>query len=176
MLKKVKERAGVVALGIAMIALFVALSGTAGALPGRGSIDKNDLKKNVVSSRNVAPDSLTGADIAADSLTGADVAPDALTGADVNEATLVLPAITVVQRTADFGPVASGAAGDGIATCVGNEKAVGGGFTASSGFGRLDGSRPELNAQGVPTGWHVFVGNNSPGPAQFRVYVLCASL
>jgi hypothetical protein len=79
----------------------------------------------------------------------------------------------VVQRTATFGPVSSGAAGNGLASCVGNEKAVGGGFTAASGFGRLDGSRPELNAQGVPTGWHVFVGNDSPGSATFQVYVLC---
>ena len=82
---------------------------------------------------------------------------------------------TVVQRTATFGPVSSGASGDGLASCVGNEKAVGGGFTAQSGFGRLDGSRPELNARGVPTGWRVFVGNDSPGSAQFQVYVLCLS-
>src|SRR5262249_36139337 len=80
---------------------------------------------------------------------------------------------TVVQRTSTFGPVASGAAGNGVASCTGNEKAVGGGFTAGPGFGRLDGSRPELNAAGVPTGWHVFVGNDSPGSATFTVYVLC---
>jgi hypothetical protein len=80
---------------------------------------------------------------------------------------------TVVQRTSTFGPVNSGAAGDGVASCVGSEKAVGGGFTAGPGFGRLDGSRPELNGAGVPTGWHVFVGNDSPGSATFTVYVLC---
>jgi hypothetical protein len=80
---------------------------------------------------------------------------------------------TVVQRTASTGPIASGAAGGGVASCVGNEKAVGGGFAAASGFGRIDGSQPELNAAGVPTGWHVFVGNDSPGSATFTVYVLC---
>jgi hypothetical protein len=80
---------------------------------------------------------------------------------------------TVVQRTGTTGPINSGAAGDGVARCVGNEKAVGGGFAAASGFGRIDGSQPELNAAGVPTGWHVFVGNNSPGSATFTVYVLC---
>ena len=82
---------------------------------------------------------------------------------------------TVVQRTANTGPINSGAAGGALASCVGSEKAVGGGFSADSGFGRIDGSRPELNAQGVPTGWHVFVGNDSPGSAQFTVYVLCES-
>ena len=82
---------------------------------------------------------------------------------------------TVVQRTATTGPIASGAAGEALASCVGSEKAVGGGYSAGPGFGRIDGSRPELNAQGVPTGWHVFVGNDSPGSATFTVYVLCES-
>ncbi|HEY7117610.1 MAG TPA: hypothetical protein VH475_13560 [Tepidisphaeraceae bacterium] len=79
----------------------------------------------------------------------------------------------VVQRTGTTGPITSGAAGDGVASCVGNEKAVGGGFAAASGFGRVDGSQPELNGSGVPTGWHVFIGNDSGGTATFTVYVLC---
>ncbi len=158
MLRKLKDHAGVAALVVAMLALFVALSGVAGALPGKQRIDTNDLKKNVVKSKNVAR--------------------DALTGADIDEGTLKLPAaagMKVVQRTADLGPVASGASSDALASCVGNEKAVGGGFSASTSFGRVDASRPELNAQGVPTGWHVFIGNDSPASAQFIVYVLCAS-
>lgn len=155
MLRRPRERAGVAALIVAVMALLAALTGIAGALPGKGSVDKNDLAKNIIKSKNVAD--------------------DALTGADINEGTLALPGIQVVQRTASLGPVASGATGDGVASCTGNEKAVGGGFAASSGFGRLDGSRPELNAQGVPTGWHVFVGNDSPGNATFQVFVLCAS-
>ena len=157
MLRKLKEHAGLAALTVAMMALFVALTGVAGALPGKARIDRNDLKRNVVKSSNVGP--------------------DALTGADIDEGTLTLPAreLKVVQRTATLGPVNSGAAGDAVASCVGNEKAVGGGFAAQSGFGRLDGSQPELNAQGVPTGWHVFVGNDSPASATFIVYVLCAS-
>jgi hypothetical protein len=81
---------------------------------------------------------------------------------------------TVVQRTASTGPISSGAAGGALASCAGGEKAVGGGFSADSGFGRVDGSRPELTG-GVPTGWHVFIGNDSPGSATFTVYVLCES-
>ena len=80
---------------------------------------------------------------------------------------------TLVVNLGLVGPINAGAAGDGVASCVGNEKAVGGGFAAASGFGRLDGSRPELNGAGVPTGWHIFVGNDSPGSASFTVYVLC---
>ena len=85
------------------------------------------------------------------------------------------PATTVVQRTATLGPINSGAAGEATASCVGSEKATGGGFAAQSGFGRLDGSRPVLNAAGVPTGWRVSIGNNSPGSATFEVYVMCIS-
>ena len=156
-MRKLKEHAGLAALIVAMMALFVALTGVAGALPGKARIDRNDLKRNVVKSSNVAP--------------------DALTGADIDEGALKLPArgLKVVQRTAVLGPVASGAAGDALASCVGNEKAVGGGYAAQTGFGRVDGSQPELNAQGVPTGWHVYVGNDSPASTTFTVYVLCAS-
>ena len=156
-MRKLKEQAGVAALIVAVMALFVALTGIAGALPGKQRIDKNDLKQNVVKSKNVAS--------------------DALTGADIDEGTLRLPArgLKVVQRTAVLGPVSSGAAGDALASCVGNEKAVGGGYAAQTGFGRVDGSQPELNAQGAPTGWHVFVGNDSPASTQYQVYVLCAS-
>jgi hypothetical protein len=157
MLRKLKEHAGLAALIVAMMALFVALTGVAGALSGKARIDRNDLKRNVVKSSNVGP--------------------DALTGADIDEGTLTLPAreLKVVQRTAVLGPVNSGAAGDALASCVGNEKAVGGGYAAQTGFGRVDGSQPEVNAQGVPTGWHVYVGNDSPASTQFQVYVLCAS-
>jgi len=49
---------------ISMVALFVAIGGGAAiALPGKKNIDANDLKQNVIASKNVKPDALTGADI-----------------------------------------------------------------------------------------------------------------
>ena len=78
MIHRLKEHAGMAALMVAALSLFVALTGIAGALPGKKAIDKNDLNKNVVKSKNVAP--------------------DALTGADVNEKTLNIPA-TAVDKT-----------------------------------------------------------------------------
>lgn len=122
-MKKLKKHAGIAALVVAVMALFVAVTGIAGALPG------GERKA---------------------------------------------PKLKVVQRTAQLGPVASGAAGDAVARCNAGEKAVGGGFAASNGFGRVDGSRPELT-NGKPTGWHVFIGNDSPGSLTFEVEVLCAS-
>jgi hypothetical protein len=84
-------------------------------------------------------------------------------------------ATSVVQRTAVIGPLNNGVSGDAVATCVGSEKATGGGFANASGTARIDGSRPELTS-GVPTGWHVFIHNNSgANGVQFFVYVICAS-
>jgi hypothetical protein len=150
MLRKLKRHAGIAALAVAVMALFVALSGIAGAIPGKNTVNSGDVKD------------------------------DSLKGTDIKESTLTLPPTqtspNVVQRTATLGPIPTAQSGDAVASCVGAEKAVGGGFAVqSTDRGRIDGSRPELNAQGVPTGWHVFVGNNTGGTVQYQVYVLCAS-
>jgi hypothetical protein len=149
MLRKLRKHAGIAALTVAVMALFVALTGIAGALPGKNTVNSGDVKEN------------------------------SLKGADIDESTLTLPSSTslkVAQRTATLGPIPSGQIGDTVASCLGNEKAVGGGFAVqSTDRGRIDGSRPEVNAQGTPTGWHVFVGNNTGGTVQYQVYVLCAS-
>jgi hypothetical protein len=63
MLDTLKKHAGMAGLIVAILALFVAITGIAGALPGKKSVDKNDLKKNSVASKNVAADTLTGGDI-----------------------------------------------------------------------------------------------------------------
>jgi hypothetical protein len=63
MLDKLRENAALAALIVAVVALFVALGGIAGALPGKKTVDKNDLKKNTVASKNVINDGLTGTDI-----------------------------------------------------------------------------------------------------------------
>jgi hypothetical protein len=66
------------AMLVASCALVVAASGTAGALAGKGSVDKDDLQKNVVTSKNVKNGSLKGADIKKDSLTGKQVKESSL--------------------------------------------------------------------------------------------------
>ncbi len=59
---------GAAALAVSVLALIVALTGVAVGLPGKKQIDKNDLRKNVVRSKNVAPNALNGTDIAEASL------------------------------------------------------------------------------------------------------------
>jgi hypothetical protein len=67
---------------VGYLALFVALSGTAIALPGKRVIDKNDLKPNVVKGKHVVPDSLTGADVLEPSLNV--LLPTSVAGGDVS--------------------------------------------------------------------------------------------
>lgn len=62
-----------------MIALFVAISGVAGALPGKNTVNSGDIKKNGVKS--------------------IDLKNDGVTGADVKESTLDIPAAAVTKDT-----------------------------------------------------------------------------
>jgi len=64
---------------IALIALFVAIGGVAGALPGKNTVDSGDIKKNAVQSADISNSK---------GVKSADVVNDALTGNDINEATL----------------------------------------------------------------------------------------
>jgi len=49
---------------VAYTALFIVLGGTAVALPGKKSVDKNDLKKNVVKTKNIKNKAVTRAKLA----------------------------------------------------------------------------------------------------------------
>jgi hypothetical protein len=61
------------AMAVAFVALVAALSGSAIALPGSSSIDKNDIKKNAVTSKTIKNNSLKGADVRNNTLRGADI-------------------------------------------------------------------------------------------------------
>jgi hypothetical protein len=90
-------------LVISFIALAVAISGTAVALPGKNKVETNDIEKNAVTSKKIkkkavttkkvknlaitasklADGSVTGPKIATDAVDGAKVAPGSLTGDDI---------------------------------------------------------------------------------------------
>lgn len=78
------------ALVISLIALFVALGGTAFAaisLP-KDSVGSKQLKKGAVTSVKIAKGAVTNAKIAGNAVTGAKVENDSLTGADILESSL----------------------------------------------------------------------------------------
>jgi len=96
--KAIFRRRPTPAMGIALVALFVALSGTAVALPGKNSVQANDLKRGSVGTRAISNNSVRSGDIRTgnvrssdvlnDSLLSQDVQNNALTGDDINESTL----------------------------------------------------------------------------------------
>ena len=85
-----------------MVAVFIALGGTAyavdGPLPGQNQVGSEDIINNDILSKDIADGRIFNVDLADDlitgqklkdgTVTGADVASDTLTGADVRESTL----------------------------------------------------------------------------------------
>jgi hypothetical protein len=51
------------ALVISIIALFAAIGGVAGALPGKNKVDSGDIRKNAIKSADIAPNAAKGADV-----------------------------------------------------------------------------------------------------------------
>lgn len=83
---------------IGYVALFIALAGTASALPGKNTVDSGDIRNGQVKTADIRNDNVRGADIRTGAvgssdvtngaLTGVDVAENGLTGSDINESTL----------------------------------------------------------------------------------------
>ena len=66
------------AMLVAVIALVAALAGTATALPGKNTVDKNDIKKNAVKSKQIKKGQVKSVDIGDGQVAAADLAPDEL--------------------------------------------------------------------------------------------------
>ena len=64
---------------VAMIALVIALAGTAQALPGHNKVDKNDIKKNAVRSKAIKAAAVTTAKLADGAVTTAKLADGSVT-------------------------------------------------------------------------------------------------
>jgi hypothetical protein len=74
---------------VGYLALFCfATLGTAQALPGRGSVDKNDIQKSAVRSKQIKDGQVRGPDLAPNAVSSVNVVDNSLTGADVLESTL----------------------------------------------------------------------------------------
>ena len=63
MLIALRGRAGAAALVVAVLAFVAALTGFAGALPGKNTIDTGDIKRNAVRSSDIKNDRVTGNDV-----------------------------------------------------------------------------------------------------------------
>ncbi|HEV7847662.1 MAG TPA: hypothetical protein VGO83_15510 [Thermoleophilaceae bacterium] len=83
-------------MAVAFVALLAALSGTAVALPGTGTVDSGDLKDGAVKTVDIRKSAVTGAKVKNNSLngkdvrgiTGRDIKDNSLTGDEISEGTL----------------------------------------------------------------------------------------
>jgi hypothetical protein len=135
------------ALVVAVVALIAATGGSAAALPGHHTVDRNDLKRNAVTSRaikngqvtaaDVAKDAITGAKVADGALTGADIADRALTGADIADGTVGAADVAPTERFHVIGaPGEHGFSDGGEGDCVWKNGVEGITGTAPAGFAR----------------------------------------
>jgi hypothetical protein len=189
---------------LALIALVVAMSGTAVAVTALapnsvkskhivdGQVKAKDLGSNSVRGPKVQDASLTGADVADGSLAGADVTDgslagediqdDSLTGADVNESTLQGVMASRVRMVISQGPPQQFGA-ERVASCAGNEKAIGGGAawvlagtnspTQLEAFVTAAMPDPSIPGADEATGWRAAGRNISGFDRAFRVYAVC---
>lgn len=106
------------AMAVSVVALVAALSGTALALPGKNSVQSNDIKKNAVTAAKIKKNAVraseikknavTKSEIKQNAVTGSKVADNSLTGSDVNESTLgKVPSATAADSAARAGSVST---------------------------------------------------------------------
>jgi len=159
---------------LALIALLVAMSGTAVAVTA--------LAPNSVKSKHIVNGHVKVQDLAADSVRGPKVLDDSLTGADVNESTLQGVMASSVRTVVSQGaPVQFGA--ERVASCAANEKAIGGGAawiqpgtnSPTQLEAPITASMPEPAVPAVDgaTGWRAAGRNLSGVDRAFRVYAVC---
>lgn len=156
------------AMIVAIVALIAALGGSAYAA---GKIGSRQLKKNAVSTKKIKDDAVTSAKLANNAVTAGKLA----TGA-----------VSVIMRQ---GPPTTILGGGGIghpeANCKPGERATGGGVYNEQQVGTLvltssyplpnPISPPSTGDGQVPTGWRVWLKNNTGAGSDYTVnaYVIC---
>ncbi len=80
---------------LGLVAIFIALAGTAVALPGKNTVDSGDIVNGEVKGGDLKDQVVGSAKLAADAVDSSKIASDSVTGADVDEGTL---AATILQR------------------------------------------------------------------------------
>jgi hypothetical protein len=80
---------------LGLVAIFIALGGTAFALPGTNSVNSGDIVNGQVKARDIGAQQVRASKLASGAVTGGKVLDNSLTGADVNEATLTTRPIAI---------------------------------------------------------------------------------
>jgi len=171
---------------VSMIALVFSISGFAAALPGKGTVKRDDLAKNAVTARSIAPGAVgsralagsavtsekiapkavTGVLLAPGAVTSDKIAPGAVTGGALGEVVLHSAPIPDPDTTVDFNWTPAAAV---FPKCTGSEQMISGGVGVdnSNGKAMVYSSKPSTNA------WYGQITSDSGGTAQANAYVLC---
>jgi len=180
---------------IALLALFVALGGSAyavhlrkGAVKTRnirnGAVIESKLANGAVTDPKIAAGAVTSAKIAAGAVTSAKIAAGAVTGANLAAGAVGANGVGRILVRSASKPLSDGGAAAAIATCAPGERLIGGSGdvnTSNSQDVVVNGAYPSA-ADGSavapgqsPSGWTV-LGDNYPGgtfSARVTAYALC---
>jgi hypothetical protein len=166
------------ALVLSMITLFVAITSTAGALPGRHLVDRGDLAKGVVTSRALARGSVKTKAIAPRAVTGTKLANHAVSEGKLarfsigafalgNTATISAP-IPDQDATHDLSWTASPMV---EAVCPSGTTLLGGGVSITDGSAFHE-AAVQTSAPSTDR-WLGAIATNTGGAAPGRVYAVC---
>ena len=135
--KSTRRRLPAPGLVVAIVALVAALAGSAVALPGKNTVDGNDLRAGVVKAKNIKNSAVTRAKIRVNAVTGARVANESLSGADINETSLGGPLLRGFSFDTDDSGEGTGVR-QAFATCPAGTVLLGGGGRISGDSGAPD--------------------------------------
>jgi hypothetical protein len=169
---------------VALIALCVALAGTANAIPGRNRVKKDDIAKNAVRSKHIRKGNVRRSDLDLNAVTSSRVGEDALDGSDILESSLgkvpsagtadAAPISKLIYRSAQFN-VPTGSA-HGSVSCDPGFTATGGGVRSDNLTTTGTGLRVQSTFPNGLDKWDADVFNNAAATATATVWVICATV
>ena len=165
------------ALVLSMITLFVAITSTAGALPGRHLVDRGDLAKGVVTSRALARGAVKAKAIAPRAVTGSKLANHAVTDGKLDQFSVGAFALgdttTVSAPIPDTDPIPDDVwttSPTAFAVCPSGSTLLGGGVSITSSSRHrafVQTSAPSTDR------WEGTISTDTAGSSPGQVYAIC---
>jgi hypothetical protein len=176
-MKRLASKRPAPSLVLSMITLFVAITSTAGALPGENLVKRGDIAKGAVTSRALARGAVKARALAAKSVTSAKLATGAVTSSklapfsvgafDFGDTTTVSGPIPDMDTTLDFNWTTSPTV---VAVCPSGSVLLGGGVAITT-----SATHRAFVQTSAPNGdrWEGAISTDTAGASPGRVYAVC---